>query len=183
MRGGLRSNESSRRGCSIAGSTSLGASTLAGVDTTTALATRLPVTAVGDDMGSLRDGYETDCGGSERESHLHARFTLDARGASSSHRSSQLCFGGRSRAQLALHGRASASIIALERRVIRVCRRVTDKLLIEKSNDLVFAEIRNATEIRKVMKIDAFGVHTRRCRLDQQARQVQLCGAKTTRLA
>lgn len=121
MRGGLRSNDSSRRGCSITCSASLGASTLAGVDTTTALATRLPVTAVGDEIGSLTNGHETKCDGSEISNHLHTGLALDARGASSSHRSSQLCFGSRSRAQLTLHGRASASIIALERRVVRVC--------------------------------------------------------------
>lgn len=121
MRGGLRSNESSRRGCSLAGSTSLGASTLAGVDTTTALATRLPVTAVGEEIGSLTDSHETKCDRSEMRHYLHTRFTLDARGASSSYRSSQLCFGSRSRAQLALHGRASTSIISFERRVMRVC--------------------------------------------------------------
>jgi len=120
IRGGLRSNESSRRGSSIAGSTSLGASTLAGVDTTTARAMRLPVTAVGDDMGSLIDGHETECYASGVRNHLHTGFTLDARSASSTDRLGQLDFVSRSRAQLALRGRALASIVALERRIFGV---------------------------------------------------------------
>lgn len=64
MRGGLRSIESSMRGSSITGSSTLGASTLAGVTTTAARAVRLPVAAVGDEMGSLTHDHE-------KEEHAH----------------------------------------------------------------------------------------------------------------
>jgi hypothetical protein len=122
MRGGLRSIVSSMGASSIIGSTTLGASTLAGVNKAAARAVCLPVTAVGDEMGSLinhhKKGYDTP----DTRNDLHARFTLDdARSSSSRNRLSQFCVGGRGRAHFALSGRALASIIDLERRILREC--------------------------------------------------------------
>ncbi|KAH0340894.1 hypothetical protein KCU74_g49, partial [Aureobasidium melanogenum] len=58
----LNGIESSTRGSSTTGSSTLGASTLAGVTTTAARAVRLPVAAVGDEMGSLPHGYKKEDG-------------------------------------------------------------------------------------------------------------------------